>query len=159
LLGGDEAEGAEEAEDAEAKSAAMTHANERLPINQITYRVIKAAMVVHSAIGPGSLEKVYDACLHGELERAGLQFEHQVKFSVAYQGLQIASAFRVDYLVENRVLVELKAVEKLHPLHRSQLLSYLKISHKTVGLLLNFNVLHLRDGIHRVVNGYEPEEG
>ena len=76
-----------------------------------------------------------------------------------HQGAQIDAAFRVDYLVENRVLVELKAVEKLHPLHSSQLLSYLKISHKTVGLLINFNVVHLRDGIRRVVNGYNPEEG
>jgi GxxExxY protein len=149
-------------EDAEADDAGETHvtknANDCLTINQITHRIIKAAMVVHSAIGPGSLEKVYDACLYGELGRVGLQFEHQVKFSVAYQGLQIDSAFRVDYVVENRVLVELKAVEKLHPLHRAQLLSYLKTSHKTVGLLINFNVVHLRDGIHRVVNGYQPEE-
>ena len=140
-------------EDAEVAESA----EEGMTIDTITYRTIKAAMVVHSAIGPGSLEKVYDACLYGELERAGLQFEHQVKFSVDYGGTHIAAAFRVDYLVEDCVLVELKAVEKLHPLHTSQLLSYLKISRKTVGLLINFNVVHLRDGIRRVVNGYQPE--
>ena len=127
-----------------------------MKIDEITYLVIKAGMSVHSAIGPGSLEKVYDACFYGELGRVGLQFEHQVTFPVVYQGIVSDAAFRVDYLVEDRVLVELKAVEKLHPLHRAQLLSYLKISRRTLGLLINFNVVHLRDGIHRVANGYQP---
>jgi GxxExxY protein len=125
-------------------------------INDITYLVIKAAMSVHAAIGPGSLEKVYDACFYGELGRVGLQFEHQVKFPVVYQGIVTARGFQMDYLVENRVLVELKAVERFHPLHRAQLLSYLKITRRTLGLLINFNVVHLRDGIQRVANGYEP---
>lgn len=126
-------------------------------IDDITYRTIGAAMAVHSSIGPGSLEKVYASCFSDELRRVSLQFEHQVKTAVSYQGTRLDAAFRVDYIVEKCVLVELKAVEKLHPVHRAQLLTYLKVTGLTVGLLINFNVVHLRDGICRVVNGYEPD--
>ena len=126
-------------------------------IDEVTYRIIKAAMRVHSAIGPGWTEKVYEVCLAKELHRESLQFDHQVRLHVLYEGMQLDSAFRVDYVVENRVLVELKAVDRLHPLHQAQLLAYLKATGKTVGLLINFNVVHLRDGIRRVVNGHVPE--
>jgi GxxExxY protein len=134
---------AEDAEDAEDHGL--------LTIDDVTHRVIKAAMAVHTAVGPGLLEKAYDACLYYEFGRNGLQFEHQLKIPVTYQGVRIDAGFRVDYLVENCVLVELKAVEKLHSVHSAQILSYLKLTGLTVGLLINFNVVHLRDGIHRRV--------
>ena len=88
-----------------------------MQINDVTEKIINAAMKVHTAVGPGLLEKAYDACLFCEFGRIGLQFEHQLKLPVAYQGVPIDAGFRVDYLVENCVLVEIKAVEKLHPLH------------------------------------------
>ena len=142
---------AEDAKDAEQHTP--------MTIDEVTHRVIKAAMAVHSAIGPGLLEKAYDACLYYELRKDGLQFEHQLKVPVSYQGIRIDAGFRVDYLVEKCVLVELKAVEKIHPVHSAQVLSYLRLTGLTVGLLINFNVVHLRDGIHRKVNNYQPESG
>ena len=115
-------------------------------------------MRVHSTVGPGLLEKAYDACLCYEFSTDGLQFEHQIKVPVSYRRIRLDVGFRLDYLVENCVLVEIKAVEKLLPIHTAQLLSYLKLSGRTVGLLINFNVVHLRQGIRRVVNGYDPTE-
>lgn len=139
---------AEDAEDAEVKTI--------MTIDDVTHQVIGAAMAVHTAVGPGLLEKAYDACLYHELSLTGLQFEHQLKLPVMYRSTKIDAGFRVDYLVENCVLLELKAVEKLHPVHRAQMLSYLKLTGLTVGLLVNFNVVHMRDGVRRVVNGYDP---
>jgi GxxExxY protein len=126
-------------------------------IDDITFRVIHCALAVHSAVGPGLVEKAYDACLCYELHRASLTFRRQVALPVQYREVSIKAGFRMDYLVEQCVILELKAVEKLHPLHTAQLLSYLKLSGVTVGLLINFNVVHLRDGIRRVVNRYQPE--
>ena len=127
-------------------------------INDITERIIRAAMAVHSALGPGLLEKAYDVCLFYELARAGLQFEHQLKLPVMYREVRLEAGFRVDYLVEHCVLVELKAVDKLLPVHSAQVLSYLKLTGRPIGLLINFNVVHLRDGIRRVANGYDPSQ-
>jgi GxxExxY protein len=128
-----------------------------VPINDITETIIKCAMTVHSAVGPGLLEKAYDACFYSELSKTGLQFEHQLKVPLLYRGVRLKTAFQVDYFVENRVLLELKSVEKLHPVHSAQIISYLKLTGVTVGLLVNFNVVHLRDGIRRLVNGYVPD--
>jgi len=116
--------------------------------------IIAAAMKVHSALGPGLLESTYQACLHYELDRAGLSFEHQVRLPVVYREVRLDAGYRIDFIVENSVIVELKAVEKLLPIHVAQTLSYLKLSGRQVGLLINFNVAHLRQGIRRVVNGY-----
>jgi GxxExxY protein len=127
-------------------------------INEITERIIRAAMAVHSVLGPGLLEKAYDVCLFYELSREGLQFEHQLKLPVTYREIRLEAGFRVDYLVENCVLVELKAVDRLLPVHSAQLLSYLKLTGRPIGLLINFNVVHLRDGIRRVANGYDPNQ-
>ena len=140
---------AEDAEDAEE--------NALVPINDITETIIKCAMSVHSAVGPGLLEKAYDVCFYCELLKTGLQFEHQLKVPMLYQGISLKTGFQVDYFVENRVLLELKAAEKLHPVHSAQIISYLKLTGVTVGLLINFNVVHLRDGIRRLVNGYVPD--
>ncbi len=99
---------------------------------------------------------MYDTCLSSEFRRIGLHFDHQPKLSASFRGTPLATAFRADYIVEKCVLLEVKAVERLHPVHHSQLRSYLKLANLTVGLLINFNVVHLRDGIHRAVNGYQP---
>ena len=120
----------------------------------ITKAILGAAMNVHSALGPGLLESTYHACLHHELMSAGLDFKHQVRLPVVYRTVTLDAGYRIDFLVENCVIVELKAVEKLLPLHFAQLLCYLRLSSRPVGLLINFNVAHLRQGIRRVVNGY-----
>ena len=127
----------------------------------ITERIIAAAMKVHSALGPGCLESTYSACLFHQFSLDGLHFEHQVRLPLTYQGVHLDAGYRIDFLVENCVIVELKAVETLLRLHMAQMITYLKLSGRPVGLLINFNVPHLREGIRRVVNGYpqgEPKE-
>jgi GxxExxY protein len=121
----------------------------------ITERVLTAAMKVHTALGAGCLESTYDACLRYQLAKDGVAFEHQVRLPVVYEGIQVDAGYRIDYLIENCVIVELKAVEKRHPLHLAQVLTYLKLSHHQIGLLINFNVAHLRDGIKRVWNNFK----
>jgi len=128
-----------------------------MELNEISAQIIAAAMRVHSAIGPGVLESVYQTCLHHELRKSGLAVEAQVTLPVIYDGLHLESGYRIDLLVENRVIVELKCVDDLLPIHKAQLLTYLKLANKPLGLLLNFNVVHLRDGIKRVLNNrYRP---
>jgi GxxExxY protein len=120
----------------------------------ITERVLNAAMKVHTALGAGCLESTYDACLRYQLQKDGVHFEHQLRLPVLYDDVQIDAGYRIDFLVENCVIAELKAVEKLLPLHVAQVLTYLKLSGHDVGLLINFNVPHLRQGIRRVMNSY-----
>ncbi len=110
-------------------------------------------MKVHSALGPGLLESAYEACLMHELRKAGLRAESQVALPVVYDGVRIDLGYRLDLLVDDLVIVELKAVDAITDVHKAQLISYLKLSGKNVGLLMNFNVAHLRDGIRRFVNG------
>ncbi len=109
-------------------------------------------MRVHSALGPGLLEGAYEACLAYELRARGLSVLTQVPLPLLYAGVRIEVGYRVDLLVDDTVVVELKAVAKLQPIHEAQLLSYLKLSGHRVGLLLNFHVVHLKDGIKRMVN-------
>jgi GxxExxY protein len=109
---------------------------------------------VHSRLGPGLLERPYQACLCHELHRLGIGFETQKVFPVEYDGICIDLGYRVDLIVEDRVIVEIKAVESILPVHEAQLLSYLKLSHKRVGLLINFNVARLQQGIRRRICGY-----
>ncbi len=123
-----------------------------MTINEISGEVVDAAMAVHSALGPGLLESAYEGCLLYELRQRGLTVAAQVGLPVLYQGVKIDVGYRIDLLVEDKVIVELKSVDAIHPIHRAQLLSYLKLSGKKVGLLINFNVLHLKDGITRMVN-------
>ena len=125
----------------------------RSPVNAITRTIIGAAMEVHSALGPGLLESAYRACLLFELHRAGLKAEAQVELPVVYRGVKLDLGYRIDLLVEDAVIVELKSIDAIAPIHQAQLLSYLRLSGKNVGLLINFNVPHLRDGIKRLVNG------
>ncbi len=118
---------------------------------ETTGRIIDAAMKVHTALGPGLLESAYEACLLFELHRRGLKATQQVELPVVYEGVKIDVGYRIDLLVEDAVIVELKSVEKVLPIHHAQLISYLKLGGKRVGLLINFNVEHLKDGIKRMV--------
>lgn len=110
-------------------------------------------MRVHIALGPGLLEGTHTACLQHELRKAGLQAEIQVGRPVYYDGVKLDLGYRIDLLIENLVIVELKSVDAIAPIHQVQLLSYLKLSGRPVGLLINFNVVHLKYGIQRFVNG------
>ena len=125
--------------------------------NEISYKVIGAAMRVHTALGVGLLESVYEKCLSNEFSRSSLQFRRQVPIPVVYEGTTITPAYKIDFIVENLVVVEIKCVERLLPVHRAQLLSYLKLTALPLGLLLNFRVPHMRDGIGRVINAPEAE--
>ena len=109
-------------------------------------------MSVHTALGPGLLESAYEACLAHELRKRGRKVLGQVGLPIVYDGIGIDVGYRIDLLVDDLVVVELKTVEKLLPIHQAQLLSYLKLGHYRVGLLINFNVAHLKNGIKRMVN-------
>lgn len=115
----------------------------------LTERIIGASIKVHRALGPGLLESFYEVCLAHELAKAGVPFERQVELPVVYDGHRLDAGFRIDLLVDRTVIVELKAVEKLLPLHEAQLMTYLRLSGQRVGLILNFNVPALRNGIVR----------
>ena len=120
--------------------------------NDTSGQVVDAAMKIHSALGPGLLESAYEACLGHELRKRGLGVQIQVPLPITYDGVRIDLGYRVDLLVDAAVVVELKAVAKLQPIHDAQLLSYLKLSGHRVGLLINFHTLRLKDGIKRMVN-------
>jgi GxxExxY protein len=120
-------------------------------LNEISGQVVDAAMRVHSSLGPGLLESAYQACLAHELQRRGLKVAVQVVLPVEYDGIRVDAGYRIDLVVENAVIVELKSVEAIAPVHRAQVLSYLRLSRKRLGLLINFNVRHLRDGIERFI--------
>ena len=123
-----------------------------MDINEVSGQVVDAAMKVHSALGPGLLESAYEACLLHELRKRGRKVVSQVALPVVYDGVEIDVGYRIDLLVEDVVIVELKAIERLLPIHEAQLLSYLKLGCYKLGLIINFNVLHLKDGIKRMVN-------
>ena len=125
-------------------------------LNRITEGIIGAAIEVHRALGPGLLESAYEACLAFELIERGLKVEQQKPLPVVYREVRLDCGYRLDLLVEGVVIVEVKAVDHLAPVHQAQLLSYLKLSGCHVGLLINFNVKVLKDGLRRVVNDF-PE--
>jgi GxxExxY protein len=125
-------------------------------INGLTEAIIGAAIEVHRALGPGLLESTYQACLVHELRGRGYFVEHEKPVPVVYKGVQLDCGYRIDLLVEETVIVELKSIDSILPIHLAQLLSYLKLSDKTVGLLINFNVkLLATEGVRRVVNGHK----
>lgn len=128
-----------------------------MEVNEITERIIGAAIEVHRHLGPGLLESAYEECLCYELNEAGLRFERQVHLPIRYKGILLQCAHRMDLVVEESVVVELKATDEMHRLYSAQLLTYLKSAHKCVGLLINFNVPVLKEGIKRVMNGFLPE--
>jgi GxxExxY protein len=120
--------------------------------NDLSRQVIGAAIEVHRELGAGLIESAYEFCLKAELERRGLKAETQVDLPLFYKGEPTGKFYRIDLLVENRIVVELKAVEKLLPIHEVQLVTYLKLTNKAIGLLINFNVPILKDGIKRKIN-------
>lgn len=122
-------------------------------VNELTEQIIGAAIEVHRALGPGLLESTYEACLAHELAERKLYAERQRALPVTYKGVNVDSGYRIDLLVEREVIVELKAVSHIEPIHEAQLLSYLKLSGRHVGLLINFNVKRLSTGIRRLVYG------
>ncbi len=117
----------------------------------VTQQIIGAALTVHRALGPGLLESTYEICTAHELKARAIAFERQKVMPVQYRDLQLEYGYRVDLIVEGAIIVELKSVEKLRALHKAQLLTYLKLSRCAVGLLINFNVPVLREGICRLV--------
>ena len=122
-------------------------------INRLTGTIVDCSMMVHTHLGPGLLESAYHACLLQELRWRGLMVESHVALPLMYKGVFVDIGYRIDLLVEQEVIVELKSVERIHPIHEAQLLSYLKLKNRRVGLLINFNVVHFKDGIRRMVNG------
>jgi GxxExxY protein len=121
-------------------------------MNDLTERIIGCAIKVHRVLGPGLLESAYEVCLAHELDKSGLNIKRQVSIPVVYDGIRLDAGYQLDLLVEDRIVIELKAVEKLLPIHEAQLLTYLKLANKKLGLLINFNVNLLKNGIKRRVN-------
>lgn len=125
-------------------------------LDDITGAIVDAALKIHLEIGPGLLESVYEAVLARALERRGFHVERQKAIRFEYDGMVFEEGFRSDLLVENRVVVELKSVEKLAPVHSKQLLTYLRLMNLPVGLLINFGAATLKEGLHRIVNNLQP---
>ena len=124
-------------------------------MKELTEKIIGAAIEVHKTIGPGLLESAYEECLAHEMQLRGLRFERQIALPVTYKDVKLDCGYRLDFLVEKKVVIELKAVDILQPIHEAQLLTYLKLGGWTVGLLINFNVPVLKSGIKRIVNNYK----
>lgn len=121
--------------------------------NQIATLILDAAFKIHKTLGPGLLESVYEATLDFELQKQGLRVIRQIGLPVHYEGIKLELGFRVDLIVGEKVIIEIKSVESLAPVHKKQLLTYLRLMNLRLGLLLNFNVELMRNGIQRVVNG------
>ena len=136
-----------------SEAAATRLATKPLTANEVSHVVTTAGMKVHSALGPGLLESAYEACLTHEVRKSGLHVAVQVGLPVVYDGIKLDIGYRIDMLVNDLVVVELKSVEEISRIHVAQVLSYMKLSKKQLGLIINFNVLHLKDGIKRLVEG------
>jgi len=125
----------------------------RMNENAVAHQIVDAAYRVHTTLGPGLLESVYQAALAYELEKRGMRVARQQAIPVVYEAVRIDTGFYADLIVENQVIVEIKAVETVAPVHKKQLLTYLKLADKRLGLLINFNVTLIKAGITRIVNG------
>ena len=123
--------------------------------NKLSERIIGACIEIHRSLGPGLLESAYEECLCHELSVAGISFERQKPLPVRYKNVKLDCGYRLDLVVEQIIIVELKTVESVMPIHEAQLLTYLKLSGLTLGLLINFNVAMLKDGIKRIVNNFQ----
>jgi GxxExxY protein len=123
-----------------------------MELNDLTEKIIGCAIKVHRVLGAGLLESTYEICLIHELKKSGLKVESQVSLPVFYDGIKLEAGYKIDILVENKVILELKAVERILPIHEAQLLTYLKLANKKIGLLINFNVKVLKEGIVRKIN-------
>jgi GxxExxY protein len=122
-----------------------------MELNDLTYKIIGCVYKVHSELGPGLLESTYEVCLEHELLKADLRVERQKVLPVVYDSIKLDAGYRIDLLVENRIILELKAVDELAPIHTAQLMTYLKLSDMKLGLLLNFNVRDMKKGIKRII--------
>ena len=123
-----------------------------MDLNEITGKIIECAIKVHKVLGPGLLEGTYEVCLVHELKKAKLRVESQVFLPVVYDGIELDAGYRLDILVEDKIIVELKTVENILPIHKAQTLTYLKLANKRIGLIINFNVALLKSGIKRIAN-------
>ena len=123
--------------------------------NDLTGQIIGAAIEVHKVVGPGLLESAYEECLCHELSNRGLSFERQQKLPITYKAVHLDCGYRLDFFVADQVIVEVKAVENILPIHEAQVLTYLKMSGRQVGLLINFNVPVLKDGLRRFIVGFD----
>ena len=123
-----------------------------MDIEKIFKMILDCSFKVHTALGPGLLESAYENCLYYELQQSGLYVEKQKPLPLVYKEVKLEAGYRIDLLVENKVIVEIKSVESLADLHMAQIITYLKLSGCKLGLLANFNVRHLKDGIKRVIN-------
>ena len=121
--------------------------------NDISGKIIGAAIEVHKKLGPGLLESAYEECLCCEMQLRGIEFKRQVPLPLNYKGVVLDCGYRLDLLVEDKVIVELKSIEGLEPIHEAQMLTYLKLRNAWLGLIINFNVIMLKDGVRRLVNG------
>src|SRR5829696_6270829 len=121
-------------------------------LNEITGKILEFSIKVHRSLGPGMLEKAYEVCLMHELVKHRFDVVSQQKLPIVYDGIRLDAGYRIDLIVNKAVIVEVKTVERLHPVHEAQLLSYLRMTNLRLGLLINFNVKMLRDGVKRVVN-------
>ncbi|MXS71471.1 GxxExxY protein [Flavobacteriaceae bacterium W22] len=120
--------------------------------NELSYKIIGAALEVHKTIGVGLLENAYEIALAYELKKLGLKVENQILLPLKYKEVSIDNAYRIDLIVENKVIIEIKSVLDIHPIFYSQVLTYLKLTNIRLGLLINFNTPLIKDGIHRIVN-------
>jgi len=121
-------------------------------LNEIGKKIVDAAYTVHKNLGPGLLEKVYEVCFCYELEKRGLKAERQIDLPIVYDNMTFQEGLRLDVLVDDEVICELKAVEEINPLWKAQIVSHLKLTNNRLGYLINFNVINIRDGINRIVN-------
>jgi GxxExxY protein len=133
----------------------MKEGNSTNQIDRIAKELVDAAFKVHSSLGPGLLESAYEACIAHELTKRGYRVERQKPQPVIYEGLEIEVGYRLDLLVEDLIIIELKAVEQLAPIHQAQLLTYLKLSNKQLGFLINFNVPLIKNGIRSIANQFQ----
>ena len=122
--------------------------------NELSGIILDSSITVHKEMGPGLLESVYELCLRKELQLRGIKSEHQRILPLFYKGHEISKEFRIDLLVEEEIIVEIKAVETVLPVHKAQIISYLKLANKKLGFLINFNVSLLKDGFYRFVNNF-----
>jgi GxxExxY protein len=134
------------------KTEGMKYGEQTTPeLERVAAQIVDAAYKVHSTLGPGLLESVYEACLEYELKKRGLRVERQKKVMIRYDEMQIDDALRMDLLVEDCVIVEIKAVETMNPVFTAQTLTYLKLTERRLGFLINFNVVRIKDGIKRLI--------
>lgn len=127
-----------------------------MDLNKLSGEIIGAAIEVHKNLGPGLLESTYEECLCFELSLQSIEFKRQVSLPVIYKDNKIDCGYRIDIVVEKSIILELKAIDSILPIHKAQLLTYLKLSNLRLGFLLNFNIPLMRDGIHRMVNDFKP---